>query len=1110
MSEAASFTRLPLSAAQTGIWFAHGLDRTGHAYTISEYLDIQGPVDPALFEAAWHRLMADTDALRVHKVVQDPDGSLWQCVGEEPTAPLLHRDLSGCADPEAEALAWIHQDLERPIDLAVGGLGAFALLRLAPDRYFYYARMHHIAMDGYGGSLVSRKIAAEYTALAGGAPAEDGVGPFLPLARLLAVDAEYRASEKAAADREFWRERLRDAAEPVRLSDTMATGAPVPADPGAVYVRRTAQLPPEFTGLLAARAREHRTRWPLLLIAVTAAFLHRATGRREVVLGLPVTGRTTPELRSTPMLCSNVVPLHVTVERGDSLADLTPRVSREARAALKHQLTRYEDIRRDLGRGDGELGLVGPVVNIMAFDYELSFGGHRAVTHNLGLGPVDDLSVAVYDRGDGSGLRVDVDGNPDRYAGADLEAVQERFLHFLRQVVDAPDVPLDSVDLMPGEELRRVLHDWNDTARPLPAAGLAALFEERAARTPDAVAVTGPGRELTYGELNAHANVLAHRLRDLGAGRETPVALLMERSAAVVVAVLAVLKTGGAYVPLHPAYPPERRAFVLTDTGAPLLLTDRPAVEGLPGGVRLVQVPGTLPERPDDPGDPGLAVDPNQLAYVMYTSGSTGTPKGVAVPQREVAALALDSRWRDGSHEAVLMHAPHAFDASTYEMFVPLLNGGRVVVAPAEVTPESLPALVRDHGVTAAFLTVALFNLVAAENPAAFTGMRAVLAGGDAVSPAALRRVREHCPGVRLGNGYGPTEATTFATVHWLPEGPVADAQPIGAPLDNTQVFVLDAALRPVPVGVTGELYLAGAGLARGYLDRPGLTAERFLPSPYTAPGTRMYRTGDLARWRPDGTLDYQGRTDAQVKIRGFRIELGDIDTALTACTGVTQAVTVVHQHGDTKRLVAYVTGATGDGGTGAGAGAGADIDIEVVRGELAALLPEFMIPSAVVPLDAFPLTPNGKVDRRALPAPVPPATTGTGRPPAPGAETALVHAFAHALGLENVDVTDNFFDLGGDSILALRAISHARQAGYTLTARDLFTHRTPETLAPHTTPHIPDESVPLDVPLIELDDDEFAALEVELDLDLDLAEFAMEADLDAEGPDAAPVEAGN
>ncbi|MFD5831843.1 amino acid adenylation domain-containing protein, partial [Lentzea sp. NPDC060358] len=493
-------------------------------------------------------------------------------------------------------------------------------------------------------------------------------------------------------------------------------------------------------------------------------------------------------------------------------------------------------------------------------------------------------------------------------------------------------------------------------------------------------------------------------------------------------------------MPLDTRYPAERVELIVGQSGVTHLVTDRdPGSAGVPEGVRVL---GPVAGEAVATSDPGVPVHPDQPVYAMFTSGSTGVPKGVAVTHRNVADLAAQTMYASGNHARVLFHSAMAFDASTYEMWVPWLNGGTLVVAPAgHLAPADYVRLLTQHRISSLWLTAGLFRVMAEEVPEAFAGVREVWAGGDVVPPEAVRRVMECCPEITVVNGYGPTETTTFAATHRI-HRPLdyAGAIPIGEPLDNHRLYVLDEGLRLVPPGTPGELYIAGAGLAQGYLDRPGMTADRFVADPYGPAGSRMYRTGDLVRWSPEGSLEYLGRADQQVKLRGFRIELGEIETALAAHPGVAQATVVVREDrpGD-KRLVAYLVAADG-----------ARADVAELRGHVSDALPEYMVPSAFMVLDAIPLTTNGKVDRRALPAPQTAHTTN-GRAPRTPQEEVLCGLFAAVLGLPSVTIDDHFFQLGGHSLLATRLIGRIRSIWDTrVTIRDLFQCPTPVLLAEH------------------------------------------------------------
>ncbi|MEU1727001.1 non-ribosomal peptide synthetase [Nonomuraea sp. NPDC005692] len=554
---------------------------------------------------------------------------------------------------------------------------------------------------------------------------------------------------------------------------------------------------------------------------------------------------------------------------------------------------------------------------------------------------------------------------------------------------------------------------------------------EQARRTPDAVAVSAGPVRLTYRELDERANRLAHRLRGLGAGPETPVAVLMERSAELVVTLLAILKTGGCYLPVHSAYPADRRQWIVDSSGTPVLVADRAkAAAGLPAA------PATL-LADDDPAtaaqpatDPGVATAPDDLAYVIYTSGSTGHPKGVAVTHWDVLGLALDPCWDTGAHERVLMVAPYAFNVSTYELWVPLLHGGTIVVAPpGEPDLDTLRRLIREERITGLHLTAGLFRVVAEEGADCLAGVREVLTGGDVIVPAAVRQVLAACPGTTVRAMYGATEVTLFSTHAPLTAGTeLGTSVPVGGPMRDVRLYVLDDRLSPVPGDLEGELYIAGRGVARGYYGRPDLTAERFVADPFGGPGERMYRTGDLVRRNDDGQIEFIGRAGDQVKILGFRVELAEVEAVLAAYPGLAHVAVVAGQsrQGD-KRLVAYVVPAA------------AAPDPAALRAHVRTSLPDYMVPTAFVVLDALPLTANGKVDRAALPDPDTEPGSAYRAPQNPRQEV-LCTVFAEVFGVERVGVDDSIFDLDVQSLLAMRLVSRIRAAlGVNLSIGDLF-----------------------------------------------------------------------
>ncbi|MGH7411479.1 MAG: non-ribosomal peptide synthetase, partial [Candidatus Methylomirabilis sp.] len=578
-------------------------------------------------------------------------------------------------------------------------------------------------------------------------------------------------------------------------------------------------------------------------------------------------------------------------------------------------------------------------------------------------------------------------------------------------------------------ERHRILVEWNQTEREYPReTTVHGLFEEQVERTPEAGAVVFEGEQLSYRELNRRANRLAHHLRGLGVGPEVPVGICMERSLEMVVGLLGILKAGGAYVPLDPAYPRQRLALLIRDTGMPVLLTEEGLAGRLPAeGCVQVRVDAEAAAIGRESGDNlPPAGSGGALACVMYTSGSTGTPKGVAVPHRGVVRLVTEVDYvRIGPDEVFLQLAPLSFDASTFELWGALLSGARCVLFPGRVpTPADLRSVIATHRVSMLWLTASLFNAVVDADPGVLSGIHQLLVGGEALSVAHVRRALEALPSTRIINGYGPTEGTTFTCCYSIPErlDEVVHSIPIGAPISNTRVYILDRKRNPVPIGVAGELHVGGDGLARGYLNSPELTAEKFIPDPFTdEAGGQLYRTGDLARYRPDGQIEFLGRLDKQMKIRGFRIEPGEVEAVLGEHPAVASAAVLAREDlpGD-RRLVAYVVRRDGKRDA-----------IPDLRDCLAAKLPEYMVPSAFVVLGSLPLIASGKVDWRALPQPGPErAEPGRGGSlPQDTLQLALLKIWEEVLGVRPIGVKDNFFELGGHSLLAVRLFVEIEKA---------------------------------------------------------------------------------
>ncbi|MGW3182659.1 non-ribosomal peptide synthase/polyketide synthase [Kitasatospora sp. NPDC001119] len=1019
---------IPVSYAQQRLWLIDQIEGPTALYNLPFALRLRGALDTAALRAATADVVARHEALRT--VFPVAGGVPVQRIlpAEEARPRFLAEDCAPADYPaRRDAAAAETFDLSRELPIRV------TVFTLSPTEHVLLVVLHHIAGDGWSLGPLLRDLAEAYRArLAGGAPDWEPLpiqyADYALWQRDLLGD-EHDPESLLARQLAHWREALAGLPEELELP----TDRPRPPAPtGAADSVDLAWDAGLHTALLDL-AHTHRTTLFTVLQAGLAALFTRLGAGTDIPLGTGLAGRADEALDDLVGFFVNSLVLRADTSGDPGFAELLGRVREAQLDAFANQDLPFERLVEELNppRALGRHPLFQTLLVLQNHgqDAELALPGLESAPEPIGLRVAKfDLNIGIAEQhgpdGAPAGLTGSIEYAADLYDRATVTALAERLGRLLAGAAADPQAPIGTLELLAPEERTRVLAEWNATDAPRWSGTLAESFERQADRTPHATALVHDGGTLDYAALDARANRLAHHLTALGVGPETPVAMLMERSADVVVATLAVLKAGGCYVPMHPGLPPERMADVLADTGAPVLLTDR-ADPGFPHGAAVVR-PGDEAGAPDHRA--ALPVHPDRLAYVMYTSGSTGRPKGVAVRHRDVVDLAADRRWQDGRHQRVLLHSPHAFDAATYEIWTPLLAGGTVVVAPpGALDATALHAVTVRHGVTAVFLTKALFDLVAEQAPETFAALRVVCTGGEAASGTLLRRVLDACPDLLLAHVYGPTETTTFATHHPLAAADLDGPRvPIGGPLDNMRGYVLDARLRPVPPGVPGELYLAGAGLARGYLNRPGLTAERFVACPYL-PGERMYRTGDLVRRRADGAVEFLGRIDGQVKLRGFRIELGEIEAALSRHPAVRQVIVIAREDrpGD-LRLVAYCTaepGLTPDG----------------LRSFAGTVLPGYMVPAAAVLLDALPLNANGKVDRRALPAPDL-AADDTGRAPRDERERVLCELYGELLGIDDITIDDDFFALGGHSLLATRLVGRARtELGVELAIGDLF-----------------------------------------------------------------------
>ncbi|KAA0920607.1 non-ribosomal peptide synthetase, partial [Streptomyces apricus] len=1050
---------LPLSSAQRRLWFLDDLTPGGTEYNTGLALRLRGALDTGALSRALDRLAARHDSLRTTFATRDGQGV--QHVHPRADLPLRTADVTHlpAARHDGAVEELLTDELGRPFDLAAGPLTRALLVRRADDDHVLLLAQHHIVTDGWSVGLLTRDLTELYRAEATGTP--DALPePGLQYPDFAVWERQQRSTDDDAPHLAYWKRHLTDMV-PLELP----TDRPRPAVRTTGGDAHWQHLPAELVARLRHLAGGRGTTVFTLFAAAAAVLFSRYSGQRDIAFGTVTTGRGRSELEDVTGFFANTVVLRGDVDDRLTVDRFVEQMRATVLDAFAHESVPFDRVVEELAlpRDPSRTPLVQVLVVQQTAPDELPRAGAvRVEPHPLPRPAARfDLVLEFVPRADG-GCELTVEYNTDLFEARTVARMSRHLHRLLAGMADGPSRTLGELALLSEDERHAVLERWNpptgDAGRA-PARTLPALFEAQVARTPDRTAVVRGSERLDYAEVNRRANRLARLLAARGAGPETLVALCLPRTADLLPVLWGVLKAGAGYLPVDPAYPVERVRLMLDDAAPALVLATRGTAGALPADCAPLLLEDCFPQGAADDSGPGgpdgfdgsgdrdltdrdltdadrtRPLHPEHPAYVIYTSGSTGRPKGVVITHRSVAALAEWAAERFGPRRLAHVVASTSlnFDVSVFELLCPLLVGGAVEVV------DDLTALVDTAEPRRAGLISGVPSVVSrmlAEGGASVAADTVVLAG-EALPAQTVHDLRQTVPGCAVANIYGPTEATVYATA-WFADGAAADqAPPIGRPVARTRAYVLDRLLCPQPPGVTGELYLGGGGLARGYLGRPGLTASRFVADPFGAPGERMYRTGDLVRWSADGELEYLGRTDQQVKVRGFRIELGEVEEALRRLDGVAEAAATVRENDGHRRLVGYVVPAPD-----------ARVEAEEVRRTLGRTLPDYMVPTAVVVLDGLPLNPNGKLDRARLPDPGP-VRGGTHRvAPRTPTERILAAVWADILRVDRIGVDDNFFMLGGDSILSIQVVAQARQAGLTLTSRDVYRHQTVAALA--------------------------------------------------------------
>lgn len=999
----------PLPDAALGIWYAQHMTASP-LYNTAEYIELHGDLDVSILLTAVQDTISSAKAL--HMECFEQDGLVWHRLKDHPAFTCEHKH---CSSFEMAKRA-MNEDVENMIQLTEESLVHAIVFTENSQLHYLYLRVHHLVSDAYSFRLIYQQVAERYQAYLNGQVYTKSFGEY---EQVIEEERQYKLSEEYQQDQAFWGNELTGI-------DIASLSESADLDIGQTLLHES-HFEKECWEKVEQVAKQLKVNVQHVVTAGVAAYTKRLTNAASVVLGIPMMGRFGSMAVNVPCTKVNTIPLGMDFSVEQSFEQIVLETKRKMMLVTKHQFYRHEQMRRDLHLNPEAL-LFGPQVNFMPFYEDLNFGKTIGQMKKISTGAIEDITFNIYRTAEG--MRLDVAANRNRYCERKVKEHANRFMRFFTKLLINQERSLFTVDYLSAKERNQILIEWNDTNSEVEYENVSQAFEAQASRTPDAIAIQMNNQSITYQQLMNGVNNIAAVLLDKGIGSEQFVGICMDRSIEMIASMLAVLKVGAAYVPLDPAYPKDRLNYMIEDSQPAIVLVN---FDELPFSTQVMTLNVQNLQRDIILNDVELDPSPRQTAYMIYTSGSTGKPKGVVI---EMASLmnflkSMQRTFKLDEQEKLLAVTTISFDISALEIYLPLLNGASIVLAAKHEVqdPQELARIIEQEKISVMQATPVVWQYLVKDSPNILKGLR-VLVGGEALPISLANELGS--AGAEVHNMYGPTETTIWSTTMQVPaENKQVPA--LGKPIKRTQLYVLDSMLQPVPPDVIGELYIAGQGIARGYHKRQALTAERFVANPYGPSGSRMYRTGDLVKWSADGTLQYISRTDHQTKIHGFRIELGEIEAEIAKHQEIEQVAVIVREDvpGD-KRIVAYIVG---------------KINHQELMGTLKQELPEYMVPSFIVPLDALPLTNNGKVDRKQLPQPSFDAQQK--KAPQSVLEKALCLLFEEVLSIEQVGADEDFFHLGGHSILATQLLLKIRQqfqANITISA--IFENPTVEMLA--------------------------------------------------------------